>query len=257
MSGLVTNVTNSTNIATGVRGESQGAASGTGVYGTSNGPEGRGVVGNVSSSTGAVMAMLGQTLSPNGFGVVGKSTANTAGSGAAILAQTAGGDLFRGEWNGTPMFTVDKNGYVSAGSLTAVTSLTSGGPHFSRSAPSAELLPTSQTLAVGDVAEWDPIAAGVVKTTTAKSAVAIGVVTLKPGGTTSDEVAVAMSGVVQVHVVDETGAIAPGDLLVSSGTAGAAMRCDQADGCPGAVIGKALDALSGSAGTIPMLIAIA
>lgn len=62
----------------------------------------------------------------------------------------------------------------------------------------------------------------------------------------------AMVGVVPVKVVDENGAIQPGDLLTSSSTPGHAMKAD-GDAPQGSVIGKALSPLGTGTGWIQML----
>ncbi len=68
------------------------------------------------------------------------------------------------------------------------------------------------------------------------------------------EVPVAIMGIVPCKVSAENGPIRPGDLLVTSSTAGHAMR----DGNPktGTVVGKALDTLEGGVGVIPVLVAL-
>jgi hypothetical protein len=63
---------------------------------------------------------------------------------------------------------------------------------------------------------------------------------------------IALSGTVTVKVDARFGAIEPGDLLVTSPTLGHAMRVD--DPKPGAVVGKALEALPAGAGRIRMLV---
>ncbi|MDX1740372.1 MAG: hypothetical protein R3178_03725 [Rhodothermales bacterium] len=65
----------------------------------------------------------------------------------------------------------------------------------------------------------------------------------------------AIVGIVPVKVTDEGGAIRPGDLLISSPTAGHAMR--GGEGIPnGAVIGKALESLGTESGQIQMLVVL-
>lgn len=53
----------------------------------------------------------------------------------------------------------------------------------------------------------------------------------------------AVAGIVTINVTDENGAIAPGDLLVSSSVAGHAMKAP-ADPAPGTVVAKALETFS-------------
>ncbi len=73
----------------------------------------------------------------------------------------------------------------------------------------------------------------------------------------SNDLAVAMAGMVYVRVSAEGGAVEPGDLLVSSGRPGVAMRAADPERAFGAVIGKALESHGGAAegtGLIRMLV---
>jgi hypothetical protein len=63
----------------------------------------------------------------------------------------------------------------------------------------------------------------------------------------------ALTGRVPVKVSSENGPIRPGDLLVSSSTAGHAMRA-ASNPSPGTIIGKALGSLKEGNGTVEMLI---
>ena len=63
---------------------------------------------------------------------------------------------------------------------------------------------------------------------------------------------VALTGTVDVKVDAGFGAIAVGDLLTTSPTAGHAMRTD--DPQPGTVLGKALESLDAGTGTIRVLV---
>lgn len=66
-----------------------------------------------------------------------------------------------------------------------------------------------------------------------------------------DQVVLATTRIVRVQADATFGAIAPGDLLTTSPSAGLAMRA--ADAAPGAVFGKALDPLEGGTGEIRVL----
>ncbi len=73
----------------------------------------------------------------------------------------------------------------------------------------------------------------------------------------SNDLAVAMAGMVYVRVSAEGGDVEPGDLLVSSGRPGVAMRGADPERALGAVIGKALESHAGPAkdiGLIRMLV---
>ena len=64
----------------------------------------------------------------------------------------------------------------------------------------------------------------------------------------------ALMGRVPVKATTENGPIRVGDLLVSSSTPGAVMRCDEPEGCSGTLVGKALEALEQGDGMIEMLL---
>ena len=69
-----------------------------------------------------------------------------------------------------------------------------------------------------------------------------------------DEVPVAVIGIVPAKVSAEAGPIQPGDLLVTSGTPGHAMRAS--DPAPGTVVGKALGTLEAGTGTMRVLVTL-
>jgi len=68
------------------------------------------------------------------------------------------------------------------------------------------------------------------------------------------EVPTATSGILQVKVSAENGAILPGDLLVTARTPGHAMR--DANPAAGTVLGKALGSLQSGTGLIEVLITL-
>lgn len=66
----------------------------------------------------------------------------------------------------------------------------------------------------------------------------------------------AVVGIVPCNVSAENGAIARGDLLVTSSTRGYAMRGSDAARLTGAVIGKALQPLASGKGKIEVLVTL-
>ena len=64
----------------------------------------------------------------------------------------------------------------------------------------------------------------------------------------------ALIGIVPTYVTDEGGPILPGDLLVASSTPGYAMRWSGSNPCPCALIGKALEPMTGGEGVILILL---
>lgn len=89
-----------------------------------------------------------------------------------------------------------------------------------------------------------------------------GVYSTKPGLTgrrmttpkSADEVPMAITGIVPTKVSAENGAIRPGDLLVSSSSAGYAMRGTSRKKMMGAVVGKAMGSLDTGKGVIEVLV---
>ncbi len=72
----------------------------------------------------------------------------------------------------------------------------------------------------------------------------------------TNKIPVAIVGIVPVKVSTENGAIAVGDWLVASSTAGGAMRCEGVEACFGRTIGKALQPFEGGSGVIEMLVSL-
>ncbi|RKY37076.1 MAG: hypothetical protein DRP78_02060, partial [Candidatus Omnitrophota bacterium] len=64
----------------------------------------------------------------------------------------------------------------------------------------------------------------------------------------------ALAGIVKCKVSAENGKIQRGDLLVSSGSAGYAMRADSKDVLPGMIVGKALEGFEKGKGKIFILV---
>jgi hypothetical protein len=91
-----------------------------------------------------------------------------------------------------------------------------------------------------------------------------GIYSTKPGAlgrrqTTAqspNEVPMAIVGIVPTKVSAENGPIKPGDLLVTSSTAGYAMKGTDRSLLTGAVIGKAMDSLNSAMGVIEVLVTL-
>ena len=98
------------------------------------------------------------------------------------------------------------------------------------------------------------------------STLVAGIYSTKPGVTatphTSEdprlatEIPVAIVGIVPCKVTNENGPIARGDLLVTSSTPGYAMRGSDKNLLPGAIVGKALQPLSGAKSKIEVLVTL-
>jgi polyhydroxybutyrate depolymerase len=128
----------------------------------------------------------------------------------------------------------------------------------------AERIDASEALEPGDLVAIDPEARARYRLARgAKTGLAVGVVTSVPAitlangppGTAEDSrPLLALMGRVPVKATAENGPIRVGDLLVSSSTPGTVMRCESLEGCPGALVGKALEALERGEGKIEVLL---
>ncbi len=128
----------------------------------------------------------------------------------------------------------------------------------------------------GDIAEWvslsgpaqsgtvvmldSSIPGGYKPTSEACSERVAGVVSTEPGvvlgkdGALEQQALLALAGIVPVRVTNEGGPILPGDLLVTSSTSGHAMRWSGSGPCPCALVGKALEPMTGESGMILVLL---
>jgi len=123
----------------------------------------------------------------------------------------------------------------------------------------AERIDVSEAVEPGDVVEIDPDNPGKFrKAREALSTRVAGVISTAPGVVLGNQSAessdarpiLALAGRVPVKVTAKYGAIAVGDLLVSSPIPGYAMKCPEKSQCIGAVIGKALEPLTEGVGMI-------
>ena len=69
-----------------------------------------------------------------------------------------------------------------------------------------------------------------------------------------NDLPVAIVGIVPTKASSENGVIQVGDLLTTSSTAGYAMRCHDRLKCIGAIVGKAMEPLTGQKGIIKVLV---
>jgi len=176
--------------------------------------------------------------------------AEATGPNAAMVAKTDDllGDVFWGkDSGGTIRFIITGSGdAIAHGSF-----VPNGIDYADRLASAAGLEP-------GDVVTIGP--EGILqRSNRANDATVAGVYSTKPGveGRRESErrptVPVALAGVIPVNVTAENGAIAAGDLLVSSSTPGRAMKAPPSP-APGTVIGKAMQPLESGSGSIEMLV---
>jgi hypothetical protein len=154
------------------------------------------------------------------------------------------------EINGNLRFTAD--GSVQT---TAWTGVLCGGDY----AESVDVAGSKTQYGPGDVMIADPNDPGkFLKSSEPYSTAVLGVYSTKPGALgrrqttpqSSEEVPMAMIGIVPTKVSAENGPVHPGDLLVASSTPGYAMKGTDRSRLVGAVIGKALGRLDSGTGII-------
>jgi hypothetical protein len=133
------------------------------------------------------------------------------------------------------------------------------GNFISGGADVAERIDVSEAVEPGDVVEIDPDNPGKFrKAREALSTRVAGVISTAPGVVLGNKSAehndarpiLALAGRVPVKATAKYGAIAVGDLLVSSPIPGYAMKCPEKSQCIGAVIGKALEPFTEGVGMI-------
>jgi hypothetical protein len=189
--------------------------------------------------------------------------------------QYFGGNVGIGTTTPSAMLEVDGNVKLTSGSgasiifadgttqSTAYTGVTCGGDY----AESVDVTGNRAKYEPGDVLVLDTENPGrVLKSDEAYSTAVSGIYSTKPGvvgrrqttdpKTTKTEVPMAMVGIVPTKVSTENGSIKVGDLLVSSSTAGYAMKGTDRSKMLGAVIGKAMGNLSAGKGVIEVLVTL-
>jgi len=124
-----------------------------------------------------------------------------------------------------------------------------------------EWVSISEPVTAGSVVELDPGNPGSYRLSSgACSASVAGVISTEPGMVLGRSEAfekraiLALVGIIPTYVNDEGGPILPGDLLVASSTPGYAMRWSGSGPCPCALVGKALEPMTGHEGVILVLL---
>jgi len=241
--GIGTDGNHAANIGTG----------GGGVHGLTSASSGfaYGVFGHATGTGGSVIGVIGATNSPQGEG------------GRFVGVQGASGTILRGDvgpaFSGVTVFRVDGTGTVFADG-----GFQPGGADFAESMP-----------VTGDRAKYEAGDLLVIDATANRrvalaqqpySTLVAGIYSTKPGllGSTrkvnesapQNEVPLAVVGIVSCKVTAENGAIRVGDLLVTSSTAGHAMKGTDRSKMLGAVVGKALEPLEEGNGVIQVLVTL-
>jgi hypothetical protein len=177
------------------------------------------------------------------------NTANQPGLRIDSSAGTNALEIYNTEGGQNLIFRVER----ATGNVYADGSFTGGG------ADVAERIDVTDAVEPGDVVEIDPDNPGKFrKAREALSTRVAGVISTAPGVVLGNKSAesndarpiLALAGRVPVKVTAKYGAIAVGDLLVSSPIPGYAMKCPEKTQCIGAVIGKALEPLAEGVGVI-------
>jgi hypothetical protein len=273
------NISSDMNFAAAVRGDASattGEASG--VIGVAYSPGGSGIVGLRTGSEGTGGAgIMGSTDSTTGFSFGARGVANGAsgfsigvfgeafspGGVAARFSNHGGGnimDAYAGPYGSEkPVFRVDGRGTIFA----------DGGfrPFGADFAESMAVTGEPSKYSAGDLLVIDPASSR--HLTLAQqpySTLVAGIHSTKPGllGSTrrvsdaaaTDEVPLAVVGIVPCKVTTENGAIQVGDLLVTSSTPGRAMKGTDRGRLVGAVVGKALEPLQQGTGMIQVLVTL-
>ena len=232
-----------------------------GVSGVSTSTTGTGVAGESIAVSGSTVGVRGTVHSPAGTAVVGVSVHDDGTAALFNVGTTsaANGQIIVGQSNGLNRFRVDATGKGFFNNGTQV-----GGADF---AESVAVTGDRETYEPGDVLIIDATGNRVMqKSSHPYSTMVAGIYSTKPGVLANPygmddprmaaEVPLAIIGIVPCKVSTENGAIAPGDLLVTSSTPGFAMKGSDRSRMLGAVVGKALEPLKSGSGTILVLVTL-
>ena len=247
------------------------SSSGMGVEGINDSPTGdggdaSGVTGVFNGASGNGSGVIGISASPQGSGVLGQSIGNIGVSGttsgssgiAGYFDNSSAGNLLVGAVKGVHKFRVDGTGkgFFDGGTQT-------GGADF---AESVAIAASDGRREPGDLMVVDRGSSRqLTQSSEPYSTLVAGIYSTKPGVLAtphlmaehvSNEIPLAIVGIVPCKVSAENGAILPGDLLVTSSTPGHAMKGTERSRMLGAVVGKALEPLSQGKGVIQVLVTL-
>jgi hypothetical protein len=216
------------------------------------------ILGGTGSS--AVTVGIGTASPYTDYALDVDTTASNGVINGGVVVNASGGNLYLGMTNGTHKFRVDTNGVAYA-----------DGGFYASGADFAEAFAVrgaGSEYEPGDVLEIDERAdRHLALSHHAYATTVAGIYSTKPGvlasphlmddpPPASTEVPLAVVGVVPCKVTAENGAIARGDLLVTSSRAGYAMKGTDRSRMLGAVVGKALEGLPQGDGVIQVLVAL-
>jgi hypothetical protein len=237
---------NTTGVGAGVRGEvnSEFVNAGTaGVYGVASGNGGYGGFFDITNA--------------NGVGASVQAVSHGHGDVLVVDHEGSSGDLARFEVGGTNVARISRTGvgYFDGGTQNSGADLAEA---FDVEGPRSDYEP-GDVLLISTTADRT-----VVKSNEAYSSLVAGVYATKPGVLLTEEsasnsalsgkVPMGVIGVIPTKVCSEGGPIHRGDILVTSGRPGYAMRADVHRLLPGQAIGKALEEFNGATGMIKVLV---
>jgi len=232
---------------------------------------GTGGIFESTAATGATTGVAAYSFSSTGvagFFDAGATTGATAGivvfdnsatGTAGTFNSIAGGNVLVGQNNGANVFRVDGSGkgYFDGGTQTS-------GADF---AESVAVRGDHARYEPGDLLAIDPTGnRRLERSQDAYSTRVAGIYSTRPGilatshvmddTKLASEVPLAVMGIVPCKVSAENGAIGVGDMLVASSQAGYAMKGTDRARMLGAVVGKAMEPLSGGRGMIQVLVTL-
>jgi len=217
-----------------------------------------GVVGSTASADRGI-GVRGAAANPNGTGIGVLGEEYSPGGSAGVFNAIGGGNILFGiGFNAFTAFRVDANGNVFASTYNI------GGADF---AESMAVTGDRSQYAAGDLLVLDSTASRQLALAQQPySTLVAGIYSTKPGMLSStrkvdeavptNEVPLAVVGIVPCKVTSENGPIQVGDLLVTSSTPGHAMKGTDRSKLVGAVIGKALERLQSGKGVIQVLVTL-
>jgi len=247
-------VTKGTAVAGYTGGGVQGTNFAAGVFGVNNGTSGTGVYGLALATSGQATALYSESESTAGnAGLFNNNGVDTSGNRCDGMATC---NVIVGQANASTVFRVGGDGHVHA------TSYDVGGADFAESMVAAG---GRSQYEPGDLMAIDRQGNRSLTLTSAPYSTEVaGIFSTKPGVLASPypvddprvgaEVPLAVVGIVPCKVTAENGPIQAGDLLVTSSTPGHAMKGTDRSRMLGALVGKALEPMSGEKGVIQVLV---
>jgi hypothetical protein len=247
-------VTTGTAVAGYTGGGVQGQNFAAGAFGVNTGTSGTGVYALALATSGQATAIYSETESTDGnaslFNNNGVDSQGTPCDGMSTC------NVIVGQANASTVFRVGGDGHVHAAAYDV------GGADFAESMVAAGGRSQYQP---GDLMAIDRAGnRSLTLTSEPYSTNVAGIYSTKPGvlaspygvddARVSVEVPLAVVGIVPCKVIAENGPIQAGDLLVASSTPGHAMRGTDRSRMFGAIVGKALEPLSGDKGVIQVLV---